>query len=93
MKPDPLTISTLVVGACAFIVELMYLARIAPLQADLGIQVSGALLVLWGGLVLAVFARRGLRAWWILAVTSPALIGPALFVALIAGCAFFGACP
>jgi hypothetical protein len=92
MKADPLTIGTLVAGACAFVVEWMYLARIAPLQADLGIQVSGGLLALWACLVIAVFARKGWRAWWILAVTSPALIGPASFVALIAGCAFFGAC-
>ena len=93
MKLDAGTIATLCAGLAAFAAEVMYLSRIPPLQADLGIQVSGVLLVLWAVLLATVFAAKGLRAWWVLAVTSPALIGPVLFVAFIGGCAFFAACP
>lgn len=94
MKPNLLLVSALGVGAAAFTAELMYLKGIAPLRADLGIQISGVLLVIWATLIISVIWKNGWRYWWVFAVTSPALIGPALFLGLIAGCGLdTGMCP
>lgn len=94
MKPDLLLVGALGAGAAAFVAELMYLEGVAPLRADLGIQVSGVLLVIWATLIVSVLLKKGWRYWWVFAVTSPALIGPCLFLGLIVGCALdTGMCP
>ena len=93
MKLDAGAYAALIAGAAALVAELMYLGHVRPLQADLGIQVSGLLLVVWATLVLILLVRKGWNACWVVAVTSPALIGPALFVWMIIGCAVFSACP
>jgi len=94
MKIDALTGAAILAGLAAFVAQAMYLAHVRPLQADLGIQISGVLLVFWAVLIVAVFVSKGWRALWIFAITSPALIGPALFAALVGGCALnSAACP
>lgn len=57
MKVDALVATTLVCGAAAFVAQIMYLAHIAPLRADLGIQVGGLLLIIWGGLIVSVLLK------------------------------------
>lgn len=87
MKADKWSLFAIATGIAAAIAQIMYLAGISPLQADLGIQLSGVLLLLWGSVLILnfVFGRR--RTLWVLAITSPALIGPLLFLWTIIACA------
>jgi len=65
MKLDAGAYAALIAGAAAFVTQLMYLGRVGPLQTDLGIQVSGLLLVVWATLVLILLVKKGWRAWWL----------------------------
>jgi hypothetical protein len=89
---NPIVAAALVVGVAAFVAQCMYLRGIPPLRADAGIQVSGALIGLWFILLIIAF-RDGRRPWWVLLATLPALLGPMLFIGLIASCAFAQRCP
>ncbi|MEL6728296.1 MAG: hypothetical protein AAFP91_12455 [Pseudomonadota bacterium] len=75
-------------GWAAFACQMLYLNGVYPLQADFGIQISGALLIAWTLLILKVVITDGWRSWRVLAISSPALIGPALFLWLVVGCFF-----
>jgi hypothetical protein len=86
--------AALVVGIAAAAVELCYLFHIRPFQADLGIQVSGGLLLGWFILVLVAFGRKARGAWFTLLPAPVALIGPGLLALLAAGCSLNAAsCP
>jgi hypothetical protein len=88
------TVTAVTAGVGAAAVEACYLTHIRPLQADLGIQLAGSLLVLWAGLAVAAFTRKGPRAWLSLLPLPFALIGPGIFGLLFVGCAVdTGNCP
>ena len=53
----PLVAGTLVAGITAFLVQLMYLNSVPPFRADFGLQMSGALILIWALLIALVFAR------------------------------------
>ena len=88
------TVSAVTVGVGAASVEASYLLQIRPLQADLGIQSAGLLLIVWSGLTIAAFVRKEHRAWLSLLPLPFALIGPGLLGLLVMGCAINTAnCP
>ena len=84
--PGWLTIIALVTGLAAGVVQLAYMFRIRPFQADLGIQVGLVLLLAWAILLLLAFARDGRRAWWALLPLPLAGLGPGMVIALVVGC-------
>ena len=92
IRLNPINIAVVIAGITAFVAQCMYLRGISPLRADTGIQVSGALIVVWFILLIIAF-RRGRRPWWVLFATLPALVGPILFFGLMASCAFAQRCP
>src|SRR5436190_14415259 len=88
------TIPAVIVGLAAGAAECSYLLHIRPLQADLGLQVSGFLFLGWAILVAITFARKERNAWWSLAPAPIALIGPAMLAWLVVGCGINNAsCP
>lgn len=87
MKIDKWSFFAIATGISASMAQIMYLARIPPLQADLGIQLSGVFLLLWTGALILNFVFGRTRTLWVLVLTSPALIGPVLFLWLIIACA------
>ena len=81
-------------GLAAGAIELAYLRKVEPLQADLGIQLAVLFLALLLVLAVAAFLRREPKAWISLIPLPLALIGPMLLGLLIVGCAVnTGNCP
>jgi hypothetical protein len=101
MTPQPFhrpgaswVLAALLAGVAAAVVELCYLLQVRPFQADLGIQVSGGLLLVWLVLVLIAFRRKARRAWLTLLPAPAALIGPGLLALMVAGCSLnASSCP
>lgn len=85
-RPGWLTIIALVTGLAAGAVQLAFLSQIRPFQADLGLQLSGILLLAWVILLVLAFAREGRRALWALLSLPLAGVGHGLAVALVVGC-------
>jgi len=88
-----LTVAALIAGFLAGAVQVAYLFHVRPFQADLGIQVGGALLAAWLALSLLAFSNSGLKAKWTLLPLPIAMIGPGMLIALVAACTFGGSCP